>query len=225
MVLVRSLTGILNAYAKLQGQLGQLLRKVDEDCGVLTTILHGSMKPRFGKRPMPLHGLFRYTQDGGDFGMVQTDKEAELHHLGLFGVFRGKPLEGLVDLQDDVFVPLAGQLDGIQVHTLKVAAVFASLPAAGAVHEDAAHHFGGHSVELLAVLPAPVRLLREPQPGFVNERSGLEGLAGDFAGHLVRSQTAQFVVKERQQLVRGLRVAFLCTVKNEGDFVHAAMSS
>jgi hypothetical protein len=41
------------------------------------------------------------------------------------------------------------------------------------VHEDSAHHFGGDSQEVRAVLPVDAILVDQPQVGFMNERGRL----------------------------------------------------
>jgi hypothetical protein len=54
----------------------------------------------------------------------------------------------------------------------------------------------------------------------MHQRRGLQGLPRRFAGHFVRGQPAQFLVNQREQFVRGLRVALLNGVKDAGDIAH-----
>jgi len=77
------------------------------------------------------------------------------------------------------------------------AAVARRVPAAGAINEDAAHGFGGGGEEVRAAIPFLIFAASQPQPGFVNQRGGLQGLAWRFAGHFVRGQPFQFVIDKR----------------------------
>jgi len=54
----------------------------------------------------------------------------------------------------------------------------------------------------------------------MHQRGGLEGLAGRFAGHLLRGQLAQFVVSQRQEFPSGLGVALPDRVENEREVTH-----
>ena len=60
----------------------------------------------------------------------------------------------------------------------------------------------------------PALLLTVPnqaQIGLVNQSRGLQRLARRLVGQLVRSQAAQLVVDQRQQLASGVRIALLNT--------------
>lgn len=110
-------------------------------------------------------------------------------------------------LQDHGVIPEFGQFNGIQVHPFELAAVFARLPPAGAIHKDTSHQLRRYSVKLLAILPTRVRLLGESQPGLVYKRGGLERLTGQLVRHFHSSKAAKFVIHERQRFLRSLRVA------------------
>ena len=51
---------------------------------------------------------------------------------------------------------------------------------------------------MTAVLPELILLSDQAQPGFMDERSRLERMAGGFTGHFMRGQFAQFLVNQRQ---------------------------
>jgi hypothetical protein len=72
------------------------------------------------------------------------------------------------------------------------------------VDENAAHHFGGYTKELRAVLPRDTTLIDQPEVGLVNERCRLQGMTGSFASKVGRRAAAQFLVDERhEQIARG----------------------
>ena len=43
----------------------------------------------------------------------------------------------------------------------------------------------------------------QPHPGLVDEGGGLERMAGSFVGHLLRRQTAEFFVNDREKFGGG----------------------
>jgi len=45
-------------------------------------------------------------------------------------------------------------------------------------------------------------------------------VAGWFTVHQVSSQTAEFIIDQRQQFLRGLRIAPFHALQHEGDFAH-----
>jgi hypothetical protein len=59
---------------------------------------------------------------------------------------------------------------------------------AGDIDQDAPHPQGGHREEVRAVLPAHAARVAQAQVSFVDERRGLEGVAGAFAGHVAMGQ-------------------------------------
>src|SRR5215471_12087146 len=66
-------------------------------------------------------------------------------------------------------------------------------------------------------------LADQPQPGLVNESGGLEGLASRFVGHPGGCQFAQLLIDERQEFVRGLRIASLDSRQDMSDVADASV--
>src|SRR2546430_17607979 len=64
----------------------------------------------------------------------------------------------------------------------------------------------------------------EPQPGLVDQRGRLQGVACDFIGHLACSEAAQFFIDQRQHLIGGFRVAAFNCVEQKGSLTHASRS-
>src|SRR5436190_18935627 len=73
-----------------------------------------------------------------------------------------------------------------------------------------------------AAIPLWMILSDQSQPRFMNERSRLQGLVRTLLRHFRGGELAQFVVHERQQLIRSLWVALLSCLENARDIAHAA---
>src|SRR2546425_4154178 len=93
--------------------------------------------------------------------------------------------------------------------------------AAGLLDENAAHRLGGGGEEMPAILEGGLSFAHEPEPGFVHERGRLESVAGRLVRHLRRSQFAQLLIDEREQLLGCLGVALLNAVEDLSDVAHA----
>src|SRR5262249_12105531 len=64
--------------------------------------------------------------------------------------------------------------------------------------------------------------INKAKVGLVHQRGGLQGLSRLLLGQLRRRELAQLVVDQRQELLRGGRVALLDGRQDAGDFAHAA---
>ena len=56
----------------------------------------------------------------------------------------------------------------------------------------------------------------------MNQRGSLQRVAGRFVRHFVRSQVAEFRIKERKQFLSDLGIALLNGVEDAGDIAHSA---
>jgi hypothetical protein len=163
-------------------------------------------QPRAGVGPPAFGGGFGDAEHFGGFLDLQSHEVAELDQFGLPRLQRGEAIQGVVEREQLIVGRGAGDFEFVHVEVFGAGAATLAAFAAGAGDKDAAHRLGGGAEEVRAVLPRLVRRVHELQPGFVDERGGLERVAGGFAGHLVRGQAAQFVVNHRQQFVGGLGV-------------------
>ena len=68
------------------------------------------------------------------------------------------------------------------------------------VDEDAAHRLGRDGEEMGAVLPVHALVIDQPHVGFVDQRRGLQAVAGALALHVVARQAVELVVHDRCQL-------------------------
>ena len=91
----------------------------------------------------------------------------------------------------------------------------------GSVDEDAAHGLGGGGEEVPAAVPVLGLLAaQQPQVRLMHQRGRLQGLAGPFVGQPLGRELAQLVVDERQQLLRGVRVALFDGSQDLRDIGH-----
>ena len=78
--------------------------------------------------------------------------------------------------------------------------------AARVVDEDAPHHRRRHREEVGAVAPLEAIDIDQPQIRFVDERRGLQRVAGAFGPHVVVRKAVQLVVHDRDERVAGGRI-------------------
>ena len=90
---------------------------------------------------------------------------------------------------------------------LGLAAALVGGAVARVIDEDPPHHHRGHANELGAVRPVHLPLVDQPEIRLVDERGGLQGVAGALTGQKRARQSPQLVVDERQHLVAGVLVA------------------
>jgi hypothetical protein len=169
---------------------------------------------------MPLNRPGRNVKQFCDLRFVQSDKKPQFDDFRLFWREHGQFIEGQVYLEKPLVVRRNGDFDGIQINAFAFSAVARAKFPPGAFDENVTHGLGGGGEEMPAVLPAWQSASTQPQPGFMNQRRGLEGLARGLLGHPGRGQTAQLLVNQRQEFFSGLGVALLGRVKNEREVTH-----
>ena len=129
-------------------------------------------------------------------------------------------VEGVVD-GDEFFHAVVGDEKVFAQFFPRTSSVaFEPLSGAGALDKDAAHGLGGSGEEVATTIELLVE--DQPQIRLVNQRSGLERLAGFLVGEPGCSEVAEFIVDEREQLGgSGVRFALLDQIQNPRDFSHA----
>jgi hypothetical protein len=85
------------------------------------------------------------------------------------------------------------------------------------VDQDPPHAFGGSRKKMRAIGPAGLLIAAQAQPNLVDQRGGLESLVLRFTRHFRGGQPAKFVVDERQQLFRRLRISLVDALENHCD--------
>ena len=111
----------------------------------------------------------------------------------------------------------------LQVHPFELAPMSDAGLLARPIHENAAHGFGSGPEEVAPSAPGHM-LLRphQAQPGFMNQRGGLQRLARLLLGHLRGRQLAQFLINQREQLISSLAIARINGMEQLGDVGHGA---
>jgi hypothetical protein len=178
------------------------------------------VKPGAGVGPPAFGGGGGDAEDGGGFFDGEAGEVAEFDEFGFWFVEGGEFFEGVVNGEEFVVRSGRGDFELVDVEALLVSAMAQGTFAAGAFDEDAAHGFGGSPEKVGAVLPGLLVGGDEAKPGFVNEGSGLERVAGGFVGHAMDGEFAQFFVNEREQFVRSFAVATFDSLEDVGDVAH-----
>ena len=75
-----------------------------------------------------------------------------------------------------------------------VGSAFEGAARAGEVDQNAAHQLSRDSEEMSAVPPAHVVGINQLEVSLIDQRGGLEGVAGPFSSHVALRQSVQFPV-------------------------------
>jgi hypothetical protein len=111
----------------------------------------------------------------------------------------------------------------VQLDSFGSSAALETLLAPGVFDQDAAHGFGGGGEEVSTVLPVRGLGSDQPQPGFVHECCGLQGMSSRFGGHPASGELAQLLIDDGQQFLGGFGVALLHGPKYPSDIVHTLL--
>jgi hypothetical protein len=166
--------------------------------------------------PVVVGGAGGDAQNFGRFLQGHADEITQLHQFSLNLVLNGEFVERLIHGEEFVVVTGRGNFHTLKVHALLVAAVAQGALAAGFVNQDAAHRLGGSAEEMGAAIELWIGLANQPQPGFMDERGGLQGLVGRFVRHFRRRELPQFSINQWQQFIGGLGVAMFDGLKYAG---------
>ena len=69
------------------------------------------------------------------------------------------------------------------------------------IHEHAPHHLRGHREKVRPVLPPHLRRIHQSQIGLVNQRGGLQAVAGPLAAHIAVREAAQLRIDQWDQAI------------------------
>jgi hypothetical protein len=171
--------------------------------------------------PIIFRRAHRNAERFGGFVMRQADKVTELHHLSFERMDGCELVERFVDGEQLIVVAGERQFHLLQFHALLAAAVAHGALLSGAVNENPPHRFSRRGKKMRPVLESRRLDADEPQPGLVNQGSGLERVSRRFIDHLARGEPAQFFVDQRQQLVGSFGIAAFNGAENLGRLTHA----
>jgi hypothetical protein len=85
------------------------------------------------------------------------------------------------------------------------------------IDKNAPHQLRRHAEEVGTVLPANIPPVNQPKINLINQCRGLQGVAGTFLAHVASSQSMQFRLDERNQLLEGRLIAVTPGAKQLGD--------
>jgi len=174
---------------------------------------------------MALNRGLRNAEHLGDLFVGEAGEETELYQFGLLRVVFGKLIQRLVQTQEFLVVHVRGEVETVEVHAFHTATMAHIIFASGIVNQYAPHGLGGCGEKVGAILPGGLVVTAEPQPGFVNQGRGLQGLSGRFPSHLLRRELAQLFVDQRQEFIRRLGIALINALKDDGEFAHTEIIS
>ena len=137
-------------------------------------------------------------------------------------IFHCKAGQGFIERQQLIRISLTrvGLID--QWDALLIAAALVASFAAGTVNQYVPHCKRCRREEVCPTLPVSLRIVaNQAEIGFMDERRGLQGLSGLFLIEVTRSKSTQFLINERQQLLRGGRFATADGIQELRHFVHS----
>ena len=70
------------------------------------------------------------------------------------------------------------------------------------VNHDAPHQLRGRRDKVGSALPDRLRIIDQPQVGFVQNRGSLQSVAGALPAHVMVSESGQFKLHQREQLLQ-----------------------
>ncbi len=169
---------------------------------------------------MSFHRRFRKAEHLRDLFVGETGKETQLHDFRFPRIVRRQLFQGLVQGEQLRIVQRRGEVQTVQIDSRGATAVALKVFAPGVINQNAAHRFGGGGKEVRAILPVRLGIAAQPQPGFVDERGGLQGLPRPFARHFRGGELPQFLVHKRQNFFRRARIALMGAVQDDSEFTH-----
>ena len=132
---------------------------------------------------------------------VSPPKKRSSTSRAWLGIERREPIERLVE-RDEIDRSLAaGHERLVERDALARAAALLRAAGACALDQNLAHRMRRDRAEVRAVLPPSRFVLHETQIRLVDERRGLQRLAGTLAAQITRGKPPQLLVDDRQQRI------------------------
>src|SRR5881409_22674 len=85
------------------------------------------------------------------------------------------------------------------------------------VNHDAPHQLRGRCDIVAPALPDRLRIIDQPQIGFVENGGGLQGVSGALPAHVMVSEPVQFGLHQREQLLQRSLVSAAPVAEQMGD--------
>src|SRR6476620_204198 len=87
------------------------------------------------------------------------------------------------------------------------------------VNHDAPHQLRGRRDKVGSALPDRLRIIDQPQVGFVESRGGLQSVAGALPAHVMMGEPVQFGLHQREQLLQRSLVSAAPVAEELGDLL------
>ena len=87
------------------------------------------------------------------------------------------------------------------------------------VNHDAPHQLRGRRDKVASALPDRLRIIDQPQIGFVENGGGLQGVAGTLPAHVMVGEPVQFGLHQREQLLQRSLVSAAPVAEQLGDLL------
>ena len=84
--------------------------------------------------------------------------------------------------------------------------------------QDPPHRFRGGVKKVCAIRPLDFAVADQAQVRFVHQRRRLKCMTRPLGAHAVVRQFAKFIVNQRKQLPRGMRIALACRCQQSRHF-------
>jgi hypothetical protein len=88
-------------------------------------------------------------------------------------------------------LPITGRF--FQRHALHAASAFQVVPPR-ILHQDPPHHLGRDREKMGAILPPHALVIHQTQVSFIDQRRGLEAVAGALAPHVTAGQAVELII-------------------------------
>jgi hypothetical protein len=165
---------------------------------------------RRGQRNAQRLGTLRHRQSG---------KVPELDELGLGSILEREFLQGFIEGKDVLGKP--GRLRLGEVQPVPITASTECFLSARVLDQDPAHGLGRGRIEVAATVPALGLLhVHKSYVRLVDQSGGLERLARFFMSHFFECEPPQFLIDQRQQLLRGVVLAAFDGTQDSSDLAH-----
>ena len=159
--------------------------------------------------------------------MGQPAEVAQLDEIGLECIYLGELSQSLIQgnqVIGDVCLRLYHR-GLVQINAGQPSTAPDRALASGVLHQNPPHRFRRRRKEMAPTVPALRLVSDESEIGFVDQCGRLEGLPRGLMGQLLGGQEPQFLVDQRQEFVRSLRVPPFDGVQDACDITHADSGS
>src|SRR6266542_2624736 len=196
------------------------MRKLLAESSRAALALDFTKQPRPGKAPMPARRALGNAEGLRGLVVGHAGEESKLDELGGVRVLPGQLRQRFINGQQRIVIGRRRDFEILEIHPRRACAAFERELLSCAVNEDAPHRLCRRRKEMPAALE--LRTLRpdQPEPCLMDQRRGLECLAGGFVSHFVSGEPSQFLIDQRKQLLGSFGVPIADRVQDARYIVH-----